>query len=362
MQMTEYLNFLDTVIRLDADAQAQPALAGVRRFFRHLLAPEPAGPVTFRIDVHAYRPELDVEPSVWELEETVIRRSSAAEFSFDAHVVEHATRRTYVNRSVLLDAPRDARSDSAFALRLTEAGTVQVIDFLRDLVIRHQESCGTVVLHASAVTDGTSAVVVAGPKGAGKTTTLLSVLRRPEWSYFTGDKLFCRPLPGGGVMAYPWRDYPYIGVGTILADPRLAGTVRDTVAPDLDRLAPTHKLLLDPDVFEDWLGTPFSAQPRPIAALLLPRVLPGRPMRSRRIDDANERWSLLNQIIDRQADTTFFGWQSYLVPDYTAFFAALARMPQQLAGVPMISLTGTLDVDAGALLKEHAGAAGPGRP
>jgi hypothetical protein len=356
--VTEYLNFLDTVLRLDVDDDAQPAFAGVRRFFRHLLADEPAAEPTFRIDVHAYRPDRDVPSDVWNIERTVIRRSTAAEFSFDAHVTDIGDRRLYVNRVTYLDTPRDARSDPRFELRVTGDSTIQVIDFLRDLVIRNQESLGTVVLHASGATDGRSALVVAGPKGAGKTTTLLSVLRRPGWSYFTGDKLFCRPLPGGGVDVYPWRDYPYVGVGTILADPRLAKLVREQVDPELDQRAPTRKVLFDPDMFEEWLGSPFSATPRPLAAILLPRVRPGEALRSRRVDDPNERWSQLNTIIDRQADTTFFTWQSYLVPDYTEFFAGLRRLNQHLDGVPLIRVEGTLDVDPDALLERYR----PGEP
>lgn len=106
--MIEHLTFLDTVIRFDVDEDAIGAFSGVRRFFRHLFAPAAAGPVTFSIAVHGYRPEVDVEPSVWALEQTVIRRSSAPEFCFDAHVVEQDARRIYVNRSVHLDAPRAA--------------------------------------------------------------------------------------------------------------------------------------------------------------------------------------------------------------------------------------------------------------
>ena len=284
----------------------------------------------------------------------VIRRSTAAEFSFDAHVTEADGRRLYVNRATYLDTPRDARSDPRFELRVTGESTIQVIDFLRDLVIRNQESLGTVVLHASGATDGRSALAVAGPKGAGKTTTLLSVLRRPGWSYFTGDKLFCRPLPRGGVEVYPWRDCPYVGVGTIRADPALADFVRRHADPGIDQRAPSHKVLLDPDLFEEWLGSPFSASPQPLAAILLPRVRPGQPLRSRAVDDPNERWSQLNTIIDRQADTTFFTWQSYLVPDYTAFFASLAALNRQLDGVPLIRLEGTLDIDPDAVLGQYA--------
>ena len=350
--MIEYLNFLDTVLCFDIADDALPGFAAVRRFFRHSLSEQPTGEPTFRIGVHAYRPDHDVPGAVWAIEPSVIRRSSAVEFCFDAHVVADGHRRRYVNRATYLDAPRDARTDPTFDLRVSAGSTIQVIDFVRDLLIRNQEALGTVVLHASGATDGEVAIAIAGPKGAGKTTTLLSVLRRPGWSYFTGDKLFCRPVDGG-VEVYPWRDYPYVGVGTIRADPDLTDLVRREVDPGLDQRAPTEKLLLDPEVFESWLGSEFSATPRRLAAILLPRVRPGEPLTTRALTEPNERWAQLNRIIDRQADTTFFTWQSHLVPDYTAFFAALARLPERLAAVPMIALSGTLDVDADAVLDRH---------
>lgn len=350
-----HLSFLDTRIRFELAPDAMPAFAGVRRFFRHLLRPDgdDDGPATFVVRVDTYRPERDVPAVVWSVEPSVIRRSTAPEFTFDAHVVDAPDgRRRYVNRTTWLEAPRDARTDPVFRLRITPGSTIQVLDFVRDLVIRNQEALGTVVWHAAGVTDGHRAVVIAGRKGAGKTTTLLSLLRRDGWSYFTGDKLFVRPRVDG-VDVFPWRDYPYLGVGTIRADPALATRVRRLVGPSLDSRPPTDKLLLDPDEFESWLGGGFSAQPRRLAAILLPQVRPGRPLRHWPVTDPNQRWAQLNTIVDRQADTSFFGWQSHLVPDYTQFFAALAELPPRLTGVPMIRLEGTLDVDPDALLAEH---------
>jgi hypothetical protein len=348
----EYLTFLDTVVGFDVADDALPAFAGVRRFFRHVLQERPTSPPTFQVAVRRYQPRDDVPAHVWDIEQSVIRRSSAAEFTFHAHVADAGRRRLYVNQNTYLDAPRDARADPFFELRVTPAATIQVIDFVRDLVIRHQESLGTVVLHASGATDGTLALVVAGPKGAGKTTTLLSVLRHPRWSYFTGDKAFCR-LVDGGVEVYPWRDYPYVGVGTILADRRLHDLVRGEIDPEVDRRAPTEKLLLDPDVFESWLGSSFSPAPKRLGAVLLPQVQPGEPLRTWALTDPNERWAHLNKLIDRQADTTFFTWQSYLVPDYTKFFASLARLHRHLDGVPLIGLRGTLDVDPDDVLHRY---------
>ncbi|MFD8498263.1 hypothetical protein [Amycolatopsis sp. NPDC059657] len=351
--MIEYLNFLGTTVLFDVADDAAETYAPVRAFFRHLMSERPDGEPTFRIAVRGYRPDVDVPASVWEIEQSVIRRSSAAAFSFHAHVVDRPGRRHYVNGATLLDVPRDVRVDNTFEIRITARSKVQMLDFVRDLVIRDQESRGTVVLHASAVRDETTALVIAGPKGAGKTTTMLSMLRNSSWSYFTGDKLFCRPVEGG-VDVYPWRDYPYVGVGTILADPALTKLVRATVAPGVDQLLPDKKLLLDPDVFEQWLGTEFTAEPRRLAALLLPEVRPGEPMTTRHLTDPNERWAQLNKIVDRQVDTTFFGWQSYLVPDYAAFYAALSALPAHLGNVPMIRLRGTLDVDPDVVLRAGA--------
>lgn len=350
------LAFLDTRVRFDIAPAAEPAFDGVRRFFRHLLRPTDPGDgqeATFVVAVDAYLPDRDVPAEVWSTEPSVIRRSTAPEFTFDAHVVDRGARRCYINRNTLVDAPRDARTDPVFRLRVTTGSTIQVIDFVRDLVIRNQEALGTVVWHASGATDGKRAVVVAGRKGAGKTTTLLSLVRRDGWSYFTGDKLFVRP-GADGVEVYPWRDYPYVGVGTIRADPALAERVRQVVAGhSLDSRPAGDKLLLDPDEFESWLGGGFCAEPRRLAAILLPRVVPDRPLRHWAVTDPNERWAQLNTIVDRQADTSFFGWQSHLVPDYTGFFAALAGLPPRLADVPMIRLEGALDVDPDAMLAAY---------
>ena len=155
---------------------------------------------------------------------------------------------------------------------------------------------------------------------------------------------------------HPWRDYPYVGVGTIRAHARLTELVRTHVDAGLDAYADSHKILIDPDVFESWLGTPFSADPKPLAAILLPEVRPGEPLAVRAVTDGNERWAQLNKIVDRQVDTTFFTWQSHLVPDYQHFYRSLARLREDLPSVAMIRLVGTLDVDPDEVLAHHAGA------
>ncbi|HEV2378150.1 MAG TPA: hypothetical protein VGS19_39045, partial [Streptosporangiaceae bacterium] len=265
------------------------------------------------------------------------------------------SRKRYINSSMLLNAPLDVRTDPTFRVRIRAGSEIQMIDFIRDLIIRHEEDRGTVVLHASGVCRDDDAVVIAGPKGAGKTTTLLSVLRHPEWSYFTGDKAFCE-LAGDHLVVYPWRDYPYVGVGTIRADQRLERLVREATGAALDQYPPSHKVLLDPDVFEAWLGAEFSPRPRRLAAVMLPEVRPDEPLTTWRLSSDAERWAHLNKIVDRQVDTTFFTWQSYLVPDYSAFYRSLSQLRQVLPSIDMVRLRGTLDIDLGAVLGRDSAA------
>jgi hypothetical protein len=344
-----YLNFLGTTIELDVAADAETAAGPVLRFFRHFLHPGPASRPAYRVAITALDPGCPAGTGV----PVVIRQSSAPEFTFHARLSRRGERWTYSNDKAVLDVPADAAADRDFRLALAPGSEIQVIDFLRDLIIRTEETAGTVVLHASAVRKGGQVYAIAGPKGAGKTTTMLSVLRNGGWEYFTGDKLFCRP-GDGGIIVHAWRDYPYIGAGTLRALPDLAAAVRSTVAPGFDELPSERKILLEPDVFEGWLGAEFDPAPHQLAGLLLPRVRPGEPLTVEQVTDPNARWSALNTVVDRSVDTTFFGWQHYLVPDYAAFYATLSGLRPLLAGIDVLRLSGTLDVDLDTVLKEAA--------
>ncbi|MFJ2815274.1 hypothetical protein [Streptomyces sp. NPDC087294] len=346
--MHRYLNFLDTTLHLDIDPEAEKSFEPVARFFRHTLADAPANEPTFHLTFVPYDP-ADQPPTG---RPAVIRQSTAPEFTFHALLSRHGDRRVYANDSTRLDVPVDTTKDRRFEVGITDASMCQLIDFLRDLIIRTEETRGTVVLHASGVQRDGRAYAIAGVKGAGKTTTLVSVLSRPGWRYFTGDKLFCRIGEDGGIIATPWRDYPYVGAGTLREHPALVDWVRVNAGLDAAELPDRTKLLLDADAFEAWLGSEFSPEPLRLAGILLPEVRPGEPFAVERVVEEPARWMELNRIVDRSIDTTFFGWQHYLVPDYAAFYATLSAMRPHLADLAILRLTGTLDVDLDAALAD----------
>ncbi len=349
--MTLHLNFSGTTLAFEVADAAQQAFEPVGRFFRHLLSEAPGHEPDYRISVQP----LESVREAPEGRPVIVRRSTAKEFTFDALLSRRGDRLVYRNEKTVLNVPVDAATDRHFEIAICADSAIQIIDFVRDLIIRTEESAGTVVLHASAVRQGGEVYAIAGPKGAGKTTTLLSVLDHGGWDYFSGDKLFCRPAADGGITVRAWRDYPYVGVGTLRRHPELARKVRSGADPTLDEQPDKHKVLLDPDVFETWIGAEFDPAPHRLTGILLPRVVPGEPLAVTPVTEPGERWSALNTITDRSVDTTFFGWQHYLVPDYKEFYATLSAMRPLLGDLNMIRLTGTLDVDLDAVLKRAAG-------
>lgn len=85
-------------------------------------------------------------------------------------------------------------------------------------------TAGAVYTHAAALTLHGNGILIAGHKGCGKTTTLLSVLRRLGGDYVTNDRLLLR-LDELGIMGYPWPTHLNVGIGTLLAFPELSDRV-----------------------------------------------------------------------------------------------------------------------------------------
>ena len=96
------------------------------------------------------------------------------------------------------------------------------IRLVREAMLRTYEDAGGVIFHAAGVDVGGAAVVVCGPRGAGKTTVTAALLRLPGAALLSNDRLVA--YQGDHVVAVP------------LPVPTARGTIQ--AFPELERLVP----------------------------------------------------------------------------------------------------------------------------
>lgn len=85
-------------------------------------------------------------------------------------------------------------------------------EMMRGLLLRD----GWAVLHASAVVgDNERTVLTFGGKGAGKTTTALTLAARGGLRLLANDRVFVRPSDTGGVEVLPWPAAAAVGLGLL---------------------------------------------------------------------------------------------------------------------------------------------------
>lgn len=108
------------------------------------------------------------------------------------------------------------------------------IRLVREAMLRTYEDAGGVIFHAAGVDVGGAAVMVSGPRGAGKTTVTAALLRLPGATLLSNDRLVA--YQGDHVVAVP-LPVP-TARGTIQAFPELERLVRHPIASgsDLDRM------------------------------------------------------------------------------------------------------------------------------
>jgi hypothetical protein len=106
-------------------------------------------------------------------------------------------------------------------------GPRHVLRIIRELMIRSYEDCGAVVLHAAGVDIDGGAVMICGPRGAGKTTAAAALLERfgPRARLLSNDRLLA--CGDRQVVAVP-LPVPVAG-GTLDAFPALRAAVPEAV-------------------------------------------------------------------------------------------------------------------------------------
>jgi hypothetical protein len=162
---------------------------------------------------------------------------------------------------------------------------------MRGLLLRD----GWTVLHASAVAKDMRVVLTLGGKGAGKTTTAVTLAARHGWELLANDRVFIRPDHNGGVFVLPWPSAAALGLGLLdalgwydIVAERLAGgealhptqsqkvtnAIRSGVRTPLWDGKRELKTQIFPDQFPRWFSLGMSTGGH-AAALLFPRIEPG---------------------------------------------------------------------------------------
>lgn len=125
---------------------------------------------------------------------------------------------------------------------------IHLIELIRYYGLLVEQAKGSIVLHSAAVisieTNKVSAIV--GPKGAGKTTTMLALIASGKYRYFSGDKVLL-DMHDGYLRARGWPDFPHIGMGTLRQHVQLSNRLGIAFeAEDGTVLSDKHKVLIDP--------------------------------------------------------------------------------------------------------------------
>lgn len=177
----------------------------------------------------------------------------------------------------------------------THSGTARPhrypIRLVREAMLRTYEDAGGVIFHAAGVDVGGAAVMVCGPRGAGKTTMTAGLLRLSGAGLLSNDRLV--PYQGDHVVAVP-LPVP-TGRGTIQAFPELERLVRRETADGsaLDRMpadfGSTAKHAFTARQFAEAFGGRLIARSTP-GLVVVPRLADtDEPARARRLPVAQAR-------------------------------------------------------------------------
>ncbi|MGK5629203.1 hypothetical protein [Streptomyces sp. URMC 123] len=299
--------------------------------------------------VHAFDPERLAPPTGAAWEDVHLRRSASAFFTVPA-------RRALVDGREYLECARTGsrfvidRAARAIDVMLGAGGHMDLVELVRDLVLRHQENTGVVVLHATAAYRDGEAVLITGAKGAGKSTVLLELVENFGYQVLSGDKTVLHELPDGSVVAAGWPDYPHLGYGTVVKYPGLkeiAGIGDDYVPADGHAFSPVGKFAVDPLPFRDRFPSAPVGVRAPVAAILHPAIGPGeRTVVEPLTGGRREHAELLRANRESVFDGADAGWHHYLDDARAAHTERCARVIDALAGTPAWTVTGPGDLTA----------------
>jgi hypothetical protein len=179
------------------------------------------------------------------------------------------------HRTLVLHDP--ARRATAVHCATDTAAAYFAARLVRQLMTAQLLAAGAVYAHTAALEHDGRGILIAGHPGAGKTTTLLAVLRRLGGAFVTSDRLLLIADRRDGLRGYAWPAHIRVGIGTLLAYPDLAGLV--PTDQRADQAAPHAKAAIEPPEIPRLLH-PATVAPRCRPHLMIwPQLTraPGRP-------------------------------------------------------------------------------------
>jgi hypothetical protein len=196
----------------------------------------------------------------------IIRVSSAAQFNLSAKKYE-------IDNDVIIYDYNDVNfaivmipKKQTMMCFLDATSEIAFVELIRDIVIKHEEKCGSVIIHSAAVERNGFANIICGDKGSGKTTILYDLIFNGDFSYFSGDKSFLIS-DGNQLYVKGWPDYPHVGFGTLSNHPTIANVFNLDINNDLSQ---QQKVLLDFEVFYQMLESRIVFDLMPLGSVILP--------------------------------------------------------------------------------------------
>jgi hypothetical protein len=144
-----------------------------------------------------------------------------------------------------------------------------VLTLLANLLERDQ----FVLVHGASLAGPRGAVLITGDKGKGKTTVLLSLVRRPGFSFMANDRTLLGPGVGGGVACRGWHEAVGIRIETLKRLPHYADRLPPEIREVVARAAPDEygkKVRLLPENARALLGERRQPQVNSVAAVIFP--------------------------------------------------------------------------------------------
>ncbi|MEU8779612.1 hypothetical protein [Streptomyces sp. NPDC048606] len=346
-----HLDFHGTLLDLDVAPGAD--VASALAFLGTHLAALPARPdtrlrsplATLRI---AAAPDARHTPPGTAAWEDIHLRKSASEF------FTVPARRTTLDDREYLECTKTGsrltfdRTARTVDVALGRDGAMDLVELVRDLVLKDQENSGAAVLHATAAYRDGTAVLVTGAKGAGKSTLLLELVEHFGYRILSGDKTVLHERPDGSVLAAGWPDYPHLGYGTVAKYPGLkeiAG-LSDDYEPRADHaFSPLGKFAVHPVRFrERFPSAPLGAHV-PVTAILHPAIGPGEHTLVEPAADGTEaQEAQLRANLESAFDGAHACWHHYADDLRERTADRRDRITRALADVPAWTVTGPGDL------------------